>query len=272
MSYPYGLQGAPAVGVGVPGLPRRSSGKVNADPSGFPAEFVIVRTNSLIRVPGWATYARLGATGKGGNGFVSSVSGAMCGGGGGGGFAGTNVVKVAPDSPIKIFFDGTATMVDGIGYRLIGGNGADATSGSGAAGGVGSGGDVNFNGGVGGTATGAGAGCGGGAAAGRGGNGGGGASSSTAGGGGNGSNGSGNLSGSSGGGGGVSSSGSTNSNGGNAGAIPTQSLGGAVITVGQSTLTRSGADGGGGSGGQNTFSATLIPATPGDGFALIEFW
>lgn len=262
---PQGIVRGPASG---PGWPRKgTSGVINADTTGFPAQYVIVRSNQSVRIPSWATYARIGATGRGGDGGVAA---SLAGGGGGGGFAGTNTVKAQPGGLINVRFDAVGTVIEGIGYQLIGGNGsAPAGTGFVGSGGVGSGGDVNFTGGAGGGATSTGGG-GGGGAAGRGGAGsvGGSSTTSTGGAGGNGSAGVGYLSGASGGGSSSNSSGSRGTN------PVTTAMGAVLITVGQdgkgaSVSDVGGGDGGGGAAGQ---AAATFPSLGGSGFALIEFW
>lgn len=264
---PQGIVRGPASG---PGWPRKgTSGVINADTTGFPAQYVIVRSNQSVRIPSWATYARIGATGRGGNGAVT-VNGA--GGGGGGGFAGSNIVKAQPGGVINVRFDTVGTVIEGLGYQLIGGNGAAPVSnGLAGLGGIGSGGDVNFNGGDSGICSvGSGTGgAGGGGAAGRGGAGTVGNSSggSVIASGGNGGAGLGYLSGASGGGGGSipGTRGTT---------ISTTPLGVTLLVVGQdgkgaSNNDFSGGDGGGGGAGEPN---ATYPNAGGAGLALIEFW
>jgi hypothetical protein len=254
MGYPYGTQNGPAFALSAPGLPRRAASSiVNPDTTTFPARYMVVRSDQPIRVPDWATYARMGASGAGGNGFGIS-GGTNAGSGGGCGFAGSNAVKATPGALINVRFDGTATVVEGLGYSLRGGNGGNGSSGVGGAAGIGTGGDVNYTGGSGG---GGGAGVApGGGAAGRGGNGSGGSNGI----GGQGAPGIGYLTGSSGGGGATP---------GAIGTTPAATFGIALIPVGVATSGAVGGDGGGGGGGSST--AGTNPAG-GAGFALIEFW
>jgi hypothetical protein len=179
MAYPYGTQGAPAVGGGAPGLPQRSP-TVGADPLGPALQVVVVRPGSIYEntpfvTPDWATYCRVTAVGKGGQamgglyGLAISASGAH--GGAGAGLAATAIEPTPPGVPIAISFTSAATLVAFLNYQLSGGNGGDATSSGGGSGGVGSGGAINFNGGNGGTAPSSSDSGAGGGAAGRGGNG-----------------------------------------------------------------------------------------------------
>jgi hypothetical protein len=235
------------------------------DTLGFPAKFIVVRTDQVIRTPDWATYARMGATGLGGNG-ANTNSGA--GGGGGGGFAGTNIFKASPGALITVRFTSTGTIVDGLGYLLTGGaGGTPPVNGVGGTAGVGSGGDINFIGGAGGTATSGWTGAGG-SAAGRGGPG-------QAGGAGSGTNGNGSA--------GCPSSGylSGSSTGGSANSVVAvdnpalTSIGQLRLLVGftgGNTANNSVAGGDGGAGGAGITASSPYTNTGGAGFALLEFW
>lgn len=274
MGYPYGTQGVPPALL-APGLPRKAGvAAVGADPTGLPAKFMLVRTNQIIRVPDWATYARMGATGAGGVGFTgNSVS--YAGGGGGGGFAGSNAVKVTPGQPISVSFTAAGTIIEGLGYRLVGGNGANANNTPAAApGGVGSGGDVNFNGGNGGAAAAVQCAASGGSAASRGGPGTAGVPTSTSGqatAGVQGGPGADHIGGGSGSGCGYYYG--TTAAGGAVGTSPTAAtLGSGVITVGLPATNWNGADCGGGSGGYADSQFPASPITAGAGLAVIEFW
>ena len=269
----YGLQGMPRGRAGGPGWPQRSSiGAVNGDITKLPSKVVVVRSAQIVRVPDWATFARMGATGSGGQGSSSTLTSTYGNGGGGGGFSGTNAVKVGPGTSINIFFTSAATVIEGLGYRLTGGNGGDGNSAfSGAGiGGVGTGGDVNFNGGNGGSAINTGATGGGGGAASRGGAGvQGGSPTSGASSGGQGGQGSSNIGGGSGGGCGALN-GARGSVGPVGSSVASTTFGVGVITVGLAGSDVAGGDGGGGGGSQ--IQATFVPNNGGAGFAIIEFW
>lgn len=175
MVYPYGPRSAPAVGLGLPGLPRRKEG-LDLDPGSFPFVVAVLRQDGNLIVPDWATLARVTSIGRGGRGVIRDAL-TLGGGGGGGGLAGSLVETVAAGDVITAAFTATATFALFNGSLLSGGNGGDAVLSSAGAGGIGSGGAVNFNGGAGAagrgtasTGTDAGGG-GGGGAAGRGGNG-----------------------------------------------------------------------------------------------------
>lgn len=263
MAYSYGTQNGPALGLSAPGLPRKAIAVAVGDTLGFPAKFMIVRASQAIRVPDWATYARLGATGKAGN--TMNTNRTQYYGSCGGGFAGTNIIKATPGTLINVRFDPAGTIIDGLGYLLVGGNAGDATTASAGAPGVGTGGDLNFTGGLGAAPPGAGNPAAGGAAAGRGGNGGNAAGSV----GGNGSPGVGYLSGSSGG------SGVTPGTGGTF--TTSATLGTVAATIGLPGTTGGAQNGNAGADGGAGASSGLLAGTPtvtqgGAGFALIEFW
>lgn len=261
MPYPYGTNSGPTGRLAAPGLPRRVNGGAVADPLGFPAKFILARTDQAIRIPDWVQYVRMGATGKGGDSVNRSAT-PYYGGAGGAGFAGTAVVRAVPGALIYVRLDPTGMIVEGLGYRLIGGRGADGTTSSGGTGGLGSGGDVNFSGGNGAAPTGSTSGSGG-SAAGRGGAGISASTGSTQGP--SGSPGSGYLS-------GAAPGGSSNTSlPGLVGSSGAQSVGSALITVAtpQPAGVSDGGDGGGGAGSNmNTNGASLGGAA----FALIEFW
>lgn len=287
MGYTYGTKGIPSVS---PGLPRRTLAALVADPTSFPAKVMLVRSNQVIQVPAWATYARMGATGAGGNGSLDNGTTGIGNGGGGGGFAGSNQIKVTPGAAITVSFTGSATVIEGLGYRLVGGNGGNSTANNGGqgVGGTASGGDVNYTGGNGGAGTSANTAGSGGGAASRGGNGVNGVNSNGGPqGGSNGGPGSGYLSG----GGGGAASNCNGSIGPSNGACPPPpawpttsvgTLGQTGLMVGTAsgfansanTSTYQGGDGGGGGGSwtQSSISLTPGPCNGGAGIAVIEFW
>lgn len=281
----YAPQGLPVGRVNGPGWPQRSSVTGGMpDITGAPTQFLFVRSDRLYRIPAWATYCRLSATGNGGNGVATSGSNAAPGGAGGG-FAGTSIVKVSSGAPIIARFDpiAAALTVDAFGYHLVAGNGTDATTSAAGIGGVGSGGDVNFTGGAGGASTTSGGGGGGGGAAGRGGNGIAGTASASTGGaaGGAGAPGVGLFSGASGGGAGATVGGTI---GGTPGAVGASqitntttngiTLNPAFIVVGLPAVQGRAGDGGGGGGGYNVGGGggTWNGISGGPGFLLIELW
>jgi hypothetical protein len=264
MPYPYGPRGAPSVGNALPGLPRRDIVTIGADPAAFPAAFMTVRIDQNIRIPAWATYARVSATGKGGVGFRT---GNRPPGGGGGGFSGTLVERAPPGAVISVRFDDLAVIVDALGYRLSAGTGSNGTSTAGGIGGIGQGGAVNFNGGNGSTITSDVLGGAGGGAASRGGNGGNASSNGTPGSGGPGFE---HLTGGTPGGFGSSSAQAPQMP---AAAPFSNQIGGAAIRVGMNSVPSndlSAPDGGAGSGGAQGSNPGANPS--GAGFVLIEFW
>lgn len=277
MPYIYGLQGAPAVGGGLPGLPQRTGSTISgADPAGAPMSRAILRLTDGVQqnyiIPEWVSYARVtvigkGGRGRGGTGGLSTATG-QAHGGGGAGLAATAIESVSGGIPVNISFDDDAVRAGFLGYQLIGGNGGDATTSAGGIAGVGLGGAINFNGGAGGLCSASGgSGGGGGGAAGRGGNG-------TAGGTGtSGDSGLGDPYATGGGPGGATAV---------QGAAPNTPQGrlriaGCLIgaaTLGQSTFPNiginfDGCDGGGGASGCLGSTASSIP---GPGLVLIELW
>lgn len=279
MPYPYGTQGAPVAGAGAPGLPSRPN-SAGGDPSGAPVQYVVLRANAIYFTPDWATYARVTALGKGGQG-VGGTNGPAVGangspGGGGAGIAATNIETVSAGTPINVAFTAAAALASFLNYQLSGGNGGDgvAATGVGGAGGIGSGGAINFNGAAGQLASGSTAG-GGGGAAGRGGNGGapgsggspnggmGGPGDSYATGGGGG--GAGSTSGST-----IYAAGLTRSDA----CLPGAALLGKTVQLsstitGNSAPSSDGGDAGGGSGGAG---AATISNIPGGALVLVELW
>ena len=282
MPYPYGLQGAPAVGGGLPGLPQRGSGSVaGADPSGPPAMRIFIRPGEgqqqFYNTPEWASYARVTALGKGGRGRGGTaglpVTGTTSHGGGGAGLAGTNIELAPAGVPIVVSFDADATRVSFLGYQLTAGNGGDATDSAAGAGGLGSGGAVNFNGGSGALNSGGNNG-GGGGAAGRGGNGAPAIPGAWT---------MGTTSGDSGlgdaytTGGGVGAPGFNTSNSapaGSQGRIRMDACVSGAVALGQSTFpaTVTTADGGDGGGGSSGSTRLTISNMPGAALVLIELW
>jgi hypothetical protein len=170
MSNPYAPQISAAIGGGLPGLPQRVA-TMGADPGGLPLSTALIREDTLYITPSWATYARVTAMGRGGQGRggTSSLNPGSSGahGGGGGGLASSLIEQIAAGTAVEISFTATATYANFLSYQLVGGNGGSASATAGGAAGVGSGGAVNYNGGVGATGVTSSAGMGGGGAAGR---------------------------------------------------------------------------------------------------------
>lgn len=267
----YGPQGIPRARAGGPGWPRSSTGTpINADINGFPAQYMIVRTDQQIRMPSWASFYRAGATGNGGRGAISAT---QAGGGGGAAFSGTATVpeKAAPGTLINVRFEAAAVVVEVLGYRLFAGHGADTSSGNAGVGGVATGGAVNFNGGKGGAATsGAGSWGAGGSAASRAGPGVASADTATSGTiGAQGTAGLGYFSGSAPGGSAYPATGTQQPQ--PSPNLPTSggTVGAPVLQISAPSNACSGGDGGGGSGGVESASR---PNIPGPGFAILEFW
>lgn len=276
MAYPYGTQGAPVAGAGAPGLPSRPN-SAGGDPSGAPVQFIVLRANTIYFTPDWATYARVTALGKGGQG-LGGLYGAALGstgahGGAGAGLAATNIEQVSAGTPVNVNFDSGSALASFLNYQLSGGKGGDATAAAGGAPGVGSGGAVNYNGGAGETASSSSNGSGGGGAAGRGGNGvAGGVSLIICGG----NSGPGDLYTTGGGAGGAGYSAGYGAAG--LVRVDVSALGAATIgkslqflskTNSNSATTSDGGDGGGGSGGSLSAAISNIP---GAALVLVELW
>lgn len=264
----YGPQGIPRGRAGGPGWPRSSTNTpVNADVTGFPAQFIIVRSDQQIRMPSWASFYRAGATGNGAAGSFSAANAAS--GGGGGAFSGTQTApeKAAPGSLINVRFEAASVIVEVLGYRLSAGHA------TGRNGGVATGGAVNFSGGDGGIATnGTGSWAGGGSAASRAGagvnavN-----TSTTAGAGALGTAGLGYFAGSAPGGTGYPTANAVAPQSSpNFPTVLTGTLGLPVLQIAGTANACRGGDGGGGGGG--TGDATNYPTSGGPGFAILEFW
>lgn len=267
MTYAYGTKGAPAIGGGVPGLPRATTA-VGADPAGPPLQAIVIRESGTYVTPSWAAYARVTAIGRGGrgrggtSGLPVGVSGAH--GGGGAGLAASDIEAAPPGTVIGIDLAANAALVSFLGYQLSAGNGGDATLTAGGVGGIGTGGAINFNGGAGATQNSSNDGGGGGGAAGRGGNG---ASSINAAGA---ASGPGDALTTGGGGGGGATNGSGVTSAPGPSRTDASQLGAVVLgTTRPATTTNSnGGDGGGGAGG----AVTAVPNVPGGAVVLIELW
>lgn len=273
MGYRYGTQGAPVAGTAAPGLPQRQT-TLNGDTSGPPVQVLTIRATTNYVTPDWATFARVTALGKGGQGLGGTVGPAIgstgAHGGGGGGLAATNIESVSSGTPVSINLDSGSALAAFLNYQLSGGKGGDATQAAGGAGGAASGGAVNFAGGAGYTCTnGSAYSAPGGGAAGRAGAGNAATSSNP---------GDGGLGDAYTTGGGAGGALNQTSNGQGAGAycrLDGSLLGAAVL--GKSTrpfgtttaLNCDGGDGGGGSGGSQPSNVSNIP---GAGLVLIELW
>ncbi len=276
MPYAYGMQGFPAVGSGLPGLPQRASA-IGADPAGPPLTRVFIRPADGVQqnyvMPDWATYARVTALGRGGRGRGGTAglptTSSTAFGGGGAGLSGSNQEVVSAGLPINVNFDTDATRVSFLGYVLVAGNGGDATAAAGGIGGVGSGGAVNFSGGAGESGS---NGRSGGGAAGRGGNGVAGGTAASYFGGDSGPGDAFTTGGGPGGAGSGISSTITPYPQGRVG-MSTSSIG--AVAIGQSTgpnivpTSQDGGEGGGGSGGS---PGTTMSNIPGAALVLIELW
>lgn len=153
MGYPYGMQGAPAVGQGAPGLPKRWQPAASTYTR-------IVSGSGVLIPPQGAKMMRVAVIGGGGGGLGSNSGGSYAAAGGGGG--GCAASKIVPVSPIAYAIGGGG--VGGITWGVPAGAGGDTTAsfpgylliGRGGAGGgatpvlegQGSGGDYNFTGGT----------------------------------------------------------------------------------------------------------------------------
>lgn len=154
MAYPYGMKGAPAVGGGLGGLPRRiSSLSLKYNYVVFYGIGQFGDSSGTWERPANAVEMRVTVIGAGGGGNQNASWGA---GGGGGGCAGSGVVPAQS----VVYVAGGNTVSGGAGNNstatfgstsLIGGGGSAGVAGTaGGAGGSASGGVVNFTGGQGG--------------------------------------------------------------------------------------------------------------------------
>jgi hypothetical protein len=176
MTYPYGTQGAPAVGGGLGGLPRRAE----ALPTMIGYSRIVTGSGILQPIAG-AKYMRVAIFGGGaGGGYISGLNAGVAGGGGG--CAG--VKSFVPASPISYSIgagraasssEGQAgtTTASFLSYNLVATGGwLRLPANGGPSGGEGSGGEFSYTGGAGGVGGGSGKGGAGGGAAGPNGNGG----------------------------------------------------------------------------------------------------
>jgi hypothetical protein len=135
MSYTYGMKGAPAVGNGLGGLPRKQAAL------GLQSTYtrIVTAGSGVIVPPANAKFMRVAVIGGGGYGNNNNS---------GGGCAATKITAAAPINYVVGAGGTSVTLVGGTssadlpGYLLL------ATGGS-AVGGTGSGGDYNYSGGTG---------------------------------------------------------------------------------------------------------------------------
>lgn len=147
MAYTYGMKGAPAVGQGAPGLPRRWQPEAS--------QYTSIKTAGagVLIPPQGAKMMRVAVIGASGG-----VASGLQRGAGGGGCAAS---KIVPACPISYYIgsggiaantpnDGESSTASFYGYLLVGGGGIGNRNTT-PSGGIASGGDYNYTGGSGGT-------------------------------------------------------------------------------------------------------------------------
>lgn len=169
MTYTYGMKGAPAVGNGLPGLPRKGGAQGQrymsiSDPTSVPAQEIIYEYipkgsySGKIVIPNGFQFTRVTVVGRGGDSSsaFTAYDQKKSNGGGGGGCAGTNFYALNKKGAIVTFespatYNGiTGVLVRFMHYVMIAGNGENGSqSGGGGSGGGAYGGDVNHKGGSG---------------------------------------------------------------------------------------------------------------------------
>lgn len=140
-TYTYGMKGAPRVGNGLGGLPKKA-----ASSSSLSTVLFFDSGSGDFKIPSGFSKVRITAVGPGGNGSGT-------GGGGGGGLSATNILSIQGGELVSYIVGtpGLDSKVSFKGYNLVGGAGGFANASVAGAPGVGSGGDINFSGGSGGS-------------------------------------------------------------------------------------------------------------------------
>lgn len=146
MSYAYGMRGAPAVGGGLPGLPRRAA--VSQSKINFDLPVVIDALGPIddeFIIPDWVKAARIIVVGAGGNG---SATGTYTTGGGGGGLSRTDIFEVkSPFTVRRLILANSYSQASFLDRSLRAYRGGNGSSSNGGLGGVATGGDFNYTGG-----------------------------------------------------------------------------------------------------------------------------